>query len=241
MARTIKIDNAQLKRCKRASQKRKSKPVGFRVLIVCEGKKTEPNYFEAFRKINNGVFVIDMEVDGGGINTVGVVHKAIRLRDNAMVEYDRVWAVFDKDSFPDANFNSAIIKAKKNNICCAWSNEAFELWYLYHFQNRVTAMKRQDYKDAISKAVNESPKYKKKTPFVYQKNDAYGDGTTNYDIMTKYGSMDNAIQWAEAKSSEYDDEKFAKHNPCTMVFKLVKQLLGKDDELNDEIKRKVDE
>lgn len=74
-----------------------------------------------------------MDVDGAGANTKQVVEKAIELRDKATIPYDRVWAVFDKDSFPDVKFNGAIQKAISNGIDVAWSNEAFELWYLYHF------------------------------------------------------------------------------------------------------------
>ena len=48
MARKIKIDNAVLKH--RQYQKRTHKKVDITcsILIVCEGEKTEPNYFKAF-------------------------------------------------------------------------------------------------------------------------------------------------------------------------------------------------
>lgn len=126
-------------------------------------------------------------------------------------------AVFDKDSFSPNKFNGAIIKAQNNGIGCAWSNEAFELLYLYHFMNRVTAMSRTEYKRAISEAVNISPQYKKKKVYEYAKNDK-----DNYRIMTTYGSMENAIKFAEEKSRDYTDQRYATHNPCTMVFKLVR-------------------
>ena len=46
-AKRIKIDNASSK-FRRQSQKREQKVIRCSVLIVCEGTKTEPNYFEAF-------------------------------------------------------------------------------------------------------------------------------------------------------------------------------------------------
>lgn len=48
MARKIKIDNAELKRFARTQQKRQmgNRPNRQYFLIVCEGAKTEPNYFE---------------------------------------------------------------------------------------------------------------------------------------------------------------------------------------------------
>jgi len=147
VARVQKIDNADLKRFARSNTNRKSKQIQVFFLIVCEGEKTEPNYFKKFKgKFGNVIFEIDCQ--GKGYNTLRVVEEAIKIRDKNP-KYNRVWAVFDKDSFPDKDFNSAIQKAKDNNICCAWSNEAFELWYLLHFQYRNTPMSREDYKKSI--------------------------------------------------------------------------------------------
>jgi hypothetical protein len=236
-ANKIKIDNAILKRYKRQDVKRQKRTIICKILIVCEGTKTEPNYFKAFKKINRGTAVYDISIKGIGENTIKVVDKAIELRDkviNTNQKYDRVWAVFDKDSFSDAKFNGAIIKAKNNGIYIAWSNEAFELWYLYHFQNRITSMSRTEYQNKISQVVNNSQSYKLKTKYKYEKN-----CEMNYEIMEKYGSQENAIKWAMAKSKEYSDERFARHNPCTMVFKLVLQLIGKDKILNDELSSKI--
>lgn len=96
-------------------------------------------------------------------------------------------------------------------------------------------MSRTEYKHAISDAVNKSPMYKSRTKYEYAKN-----AENNYQIMTTYGSMDNAIKFAEVKSKEYTDQRYSSHNPCTMVFKLVRQLIGKDDELNEELIKKID-
>lgn len=236
-ANRIKIDNAVLKRYKKQSAKRNKRIISCNILIVCEGTKTEPNYFSAFKELNRGTVVYNIEIEGRGENTIQVVDRAIELRDKAKKsenEYDRVWAVFDKDSFPNNKFNAAIIKARDNSISTAWSNEAFELWYLYHFQNITTEMSRTEYKNCISQKVNNSKLYKSKKPYKYEKNDPL-----NYEIMNKYGSQDRAIKYAKAGSEEYKDERFATHNPCTMVYKLVLQLIGKDDELNKELESKI--
>lgn len=235
-ANKIKIDNAILKRYQKQSTRRKKRIILCNILIVCEGTETEPKYFAAFRKFNRGTVVYNLEIEGRGENTIQVVDRAIELRDKnkgTEREYDRVWAVFDKDDF-DKNFNKAINKAESNNISCAWSNEAFELWYLYHFLNRITAMSRDEYKKSISKAVNRSPLYKSKEPYEYKKNDEQ-----NYEIMNKYGSQKEAINNAMSQSLYYSDKCYAKHNPCTMVYKLVLQLIGEDSELNEELKNKI--
>lgn len=233
MANRIKIDNASLKRFKQKPAKRE-KTKHCRILIVCEGEKTEPNYFEAFKVVNNDSYVVDLTLDGGGINTMEVVNKAISLRDSASTPYDSVWAVFDRDSFPPNKFNGAITKAKEKGINIAWSNEAFELWYLFHFHNRITAMPREDYKKAISDAVNNSPRWKKKTKYKYAKNDP-----KNYAIMNTYGNLNLAITWAENQHKTFDNECFANHNPCTTVYKLVNQLLNKDKNLINEVMDKI--
>lgn len=231
-AKKIKIDNASLK-FKRQSQKREQKFIRCSILIVCEGTKTEPNYFEAFAEKQQGVIVYDIEVKGLGRGTKGVVEKAIELKNKN--NYDRVWAVFDKDEFPAKDFNEAILMGQNNGIEIAWSNEAFELWYLYHFQNVTTGVSRKHYEEKISAAVNVSPKYKSKKKYKYAKKDP-----ENFWIMTTYGSMDSAIQYAKTKHLEYTDSRYANQNPCTTVYRLVRQLLGKDEELNAELMLKVD-
>lgn len=231
-AKKIKIDNASLK-FKRQSQRREQKFIRCSILIVCEGTKTEPNYFEAFAEKQQGVIVYDIEVKGLGRGTKGVVEKAIELKNKN--NYDRVWAVFDKDEFPAKDFNEAILMGQNNGIEIAWSNEAFELWYLYHFQNVTTGVSRKHYEEKISAAVNVSPKYKSKKKYKYAKKDL-----ENFWIMTTYGSMDSAIQYAKTKHLEYTDSRYANQNPCTTVYRLVRQLLGKDEELNAELMLKVD-
>lgn len=228
MARTIKIDNALQKRFAKQTKRNKPREVRVYFLIVCEGEKTEPNYFRSFpQKVGN--YVHDLSFEGGGISTIKVVEKAIQIRDASKQKYDRVWAVFDRDSFKADSFNSAILKAKANKIGCAWSNEAFELWYLLHFHNRITAMKREEYKKAIEEAVNSKLGGNKKA-FKYQKNDK-----EMYALLNKHGSQDAAIKWAKDLAKGVKDEQFARHNPQTMVFKLVEELIGKSEVLNGEL------
>lgn len=113
-------------------------PIRQRFLIVCEGEKTEPNYFRRFR-----VPPIVVQVVPLGMDTVRVVQRAIELQ--AQDDYDQTWAVFDKDDFPDKNFNDAIALARRNNISVAYSNQSFELWYVLHFQYMSNAIARDDY------------------------------------------------------------------------------------------------
>lgn len=97
-------------------------------LIVCEGENTEPDYFNAFRLTSSNIKAV-----GQGINTVSLVQKALRIREEERKkgrEYDQCWVVFDKDDFPDNDFNRAIALAQSNGMNAAYSNQAFEYWFL---------------------------------------------------------------------------------------------------------------
>ena len=69
MARTIKIDNALKKRFAKQTNKRVPRELISYFLIVCEGEKTEPNYFKSFPK-KVGKIIYDIEFEGGGISTM---------------------------------------------------------------------------------------------------------------------------------------------------------------------------
>lgn len=114
------------------------------LLIVCEGEETEPNYFRSFRVTTARVMPI-----GTGYNTITVVDEAIRLKNGANPAYDQVWAVFDKDSFPAHNFNTAIQRAHANGIHVAYSNEAFEMWYILHFNLVNASLSRTQYQGIL--------------------------------------------------------------------------------------------
>ena len=221
MARKIKIDNANLKRL---TQQTKKRNIGNRqqkkyILIVCEGTKTEPNYFEAIKaKLPRGVMET-IDIQGLGKNTLSIIEEGIKLREKALTEkyriYDEVWAVFDKDSFPDRNFNNAINRAESQGIDCAWSNEAFELWYLLHFQYVDMGMSRENYKPFIERELTK----RMGKPFLYQKN-----SVDMYALLQTYGNEERAIEWAKSLVQLYENKEFAAHNPCTKVHVLVSKL-----------------
>ncbi len=225
MANKIKVDNAVLKRLlqKETKRTRGNNPERKYFLIVCEGKKTEPNYFEAIKKELPRGILENVDIEGLGKNTISIIEEAIKLREQAFKEssrvYDEVWAVFDKDSFPDKNFNNAINRGEslKQKIDCAWTNEAFELWYLLHFQYVDVGMSRENYKPFIERELTQ----KMGKPYTYQKNSA-----DMYAILQKYGNEKQATIWAESLEKLYDNKEFSAHNPCTKVHKLVSKLKG---------------
>lgn len=176
-------------------------PVRQRFLIVCEGEATEPKYFCKFRASG---FVI--HVKGTGRNTLKIVEEALRLRQDE--DYDQVWCVFDRDSNPRENFNAALTLAAQNKIEVAYSNQAFELWYLLHFQYQNTAITRRDYIQRLERRLNRP----------YQKND-----DTIFDELRPY--VDEAIRNARRLLEGYRPSNPADDDPSTTVHILVEQLL----------------
>lgn len=121
-----------------SSRKVNTREIRQRFLIICEGEKTEPNYFRSFR-----VPKVIIEVQGLGMNPSKLVDKAVEQKNPE--EYDQIWCVFDRDSWTETDFHNAIKNAKDAGIEIAYSNESFELWYILHFEFLNTGIPRSDY------------------------------------------------------------------------------------------------
>lgn len=166
------------------------------ILIVCEGEKTEPNYFKAFR-------VSSAEIIGIGHVTKSLVEYAIRYRDAADYPYDQVWCVFDRDDFDD--FAEAITLAERNNMGVAYSNQAFELWYLLHFSFMDSALHRDGYIEILKRQLG-----------TYKKNDRW-----MYDRLIEFQA--DAIRNAEKLLGSFTGSP-NKSDPSTTVHRLVIEL-----------------
>jgi hypothetical protein len=130
----------------------RTRPQRERYLIICEGEKTEPNYFKALKAVLPR-HLVDIEIRGIGANTLSLVERATQLRDAASggdYPYHHIWVVFDRDSFPADDFDNAICAVEARRFHAGWSNEAFELWYLLHFEDRSTAMSRDEFACKLS-------------------------------------------------------------------------------------------
>ena len=179
-----------------------------RFFIVCEGEKTEPNYFKKFS--------VDVDIQlskGEGKDTKSLVEKAIKLKNGLKSdERNRVWCVFDRDKNDqnphDAqNFNAAITLAQTNGIKVAYSNDAFELWYLLHFHYYNTAISRQDYQNRLTKLLGH--KYEKNSKTIYE------------ELKDK---QQDAIKHAKRLLQEYEPSNPESDNPSTTVHLLVEEL-----------------
>ncbi|MEM7556307.1 MAG: RloB family protein [Cyanobacteria bacterium P01_A01_bin.84] len=192
------------KRNSRGYSKRKvnTREIRQRFLIICEGKKTEPNYFRSFRVPKN---VVEIDVQGLGENPSRLVQRAKELSDQE--DYDQVWCVFDRDDWKKEDFNNAIQNAKNLEFKVAYSNEAFELWYLLHFEFIDTGIPRNDYIQTLNSLLGQ--KYKKNSETIYD------------ELFEKQST---AIRNATNLLKQYDPPNPIKDNPSTTVHLLVQEL-----------------
>lgn len=177
-------------------------------LIVCEGMRTEPDYFKAFR-----VTTATVKAVGQAMNTISLVNKAISIRDTEQKKkhyYDQCWVVFDKDDFPAKDFNQAIALARKNGFNVAYSNQAFEYWFLLHFNPYRGPLHRQNYADMLSKL----------TGIQYSKNEGFG--AVMYNRL--YHMQSQAIKNATVVLEEISHGNPAIEESSTTVHLLVEEL-----------------
>jgi hypothetical protein len=190
-----------------------------RVLIVCEDSKSSRYYLESFPVDKQR---IEISVFGIGMNTDSLVEEAVKKIEQAAKSkqpYSDVWCVFDRDSFPLANYTRAFQLAKNHKIKVAWANEAFELWYLLHYGYLDAGISRADYKKKLK---DKGLDYDKADKAIYEKVKPY---------------QEKAIKSAAKLERYWNDKGKAspeRENPSTSVHKLVEYLneladLGKVD------------
>ncbi|ENQ9243452.1 TPA: RloB family protein [Pseudomonas aeruginosa] len=182
-------------------RKENTKPIKKKVLIVCEGARTEPNYFKSFRVYK------DCHIVGSGSNTLSVVKEAIRLKKEN--SYSEAWCVFDRDSFPASRVKAALNLAERNNIKCAFSNESFELWYVLHFEYLDTQITRADYCKKLTNLLGK--KYEKNNASIYE------------EILDR---QDQALKFAKKLEKKILPNGACPANsyPYTTVYKIVERL-----------------
>jgi len=184
------------------------------VLIVCEGEKTEPNYFRAliddFRLNTANVVVAG---NTAGSSPAGIVHFALKEYRKEK-EYDRVYCVFDKDRH--TTYSNALDKIKRarldkeHSIHAITSVPCFEFWLLLHF---VYTTKQFDTgsgsicRNVIGELNHHIPDYAKGDANIYQ--------VTRKMMDTAIERGKRILSYCEAGGTDM---------PSTMVYELVMYL-----------------
>ena len=190
--------------------------------IFCEGAKTEPHYLREIVNLINKrcseyaksqrIKLRDhIKIIGAGRSTTSLMSFAV---DNVDRDTSIVWLVYDKDDFPEDQFDIMPTLAEKRSqsgetrYSIAWSNECFELWLLLHFIPLEAQISRDQY---IKKLKDDYvPNYHKSMPDVF-------DQLRNR-VQT---AIDHAIKLEE----KYGEIPLSQRNPGTNMHELVKELM----------------
>jgi hypothetical protein len=182
-----------------------------RILIVCEGKVTEPEYFRALQhEFRNRLVHVEIDKQAGVPLTV--VERAIALDETAKDEsrynkddnlrFDEVWCVFDVDAHP--RLDDALKLAKESGFEVALSNPCIELWALLHFTERSERIHRHEAQSSLREFL---PKYDKKL-----------------DFRRMHGGYTKAVERAQSLQKTADAVGDSKRNPSTGVYRLTERI-----------------
>ena len=187
-------------------------------LIVTEGTDTEPEYFNAIKKIINEKYRehIQLEVAGQGDNTVNLFYIAKDLADHSLNGYRHVWVVYDTDDFPHEHINRVAELCKSEStderiFHAIWSNQCVELWFLLHFSYMQSDIHRQEYWPKLSECLRVlgAGEYRKNRSDMY---------------VTLRPYMDVAIKNAKKLAAHNAGKTPADSAPGTMVYEMIEMF-----------------
>lgn len=198
-------------------------------LIVTEGERTEPLYFNGLKKlirekVGGMVDVIEVpviDVCGKGSSTGKLLEITEEIVKDANIIYQNIWVVFDKDDFKD--FDKAITDGINKGYKMAWSNQSFEYWLYLHFYYSDSALHRDD----LCKKLDDIFKAYGLGEGAYKKN--YED---IYNLVNTYNGVDTAIKNAKRRMASFKNgiNKPSEYDPGTTVHILVEELKAYLDE-----------
>lgn len=189
-----------------------------RVLIACEGRASETNYFEALRRtLRVGPDIVTVLGDRATaplpLVQVVIKERTRRVSKNLFnPELDEAWAVFDGDEHrlsAQAAWREALALASAENVKLAISNPCFELWLLLHFQPQYAPL---DAAGALGRLRRHLPRYAKNQTL-------YPDPLAP---LTET-AIERARQLARRHAAS-DEPSWA--NPSTGMAALVRSLLA---------------
>ena len=202
----------------------KHKSAGYdRILIVTEGKKTEPQYFQEicseYRLCSTNVAVQYCELGTAPIQVIeyarqlfeqGDRHKGIRPKS-----FDQIYAVFDRDehhSYFEAltcaeKFNNTLKNDEKKIVLfkAIASVPSFELWLLLHYEDIQAPIQRAEVLKLLKRSIPD-----------YEKNMR---GT--FDTSKEY--LQIATQRADKLAGSFT--AYSDTGPFTAIAELVKRLM----------------
>lgn len=188
------------------------------IYIVCEGKNTEPAYFERCAEHYGNGLVKVRPIPGAGV-PLTIVQTAKELKDqltrdrnkqktkNSFDACFRVWAVFDRDEHPE--IERAMSIATESKIEVGFSNPCFEIWPLIHLVDYGS----QDGRHAVQKRLSlEMPNY-----------DHERTAIIDFDLIKD--NFDTALRRATKLQAARAAENCVNGCPTTNVGVLVEKIV----------------
>lgn len=113
-----------------------------RLLIVCEGSKTEPHYFKELRQ-DQRLKTANIRICGKecGSDPVSVVKYAQKIFDDEAGAYDRVYCVMDTDAHSNLDRALKLVKDQGEPFKAIISSPCFEFWLLLHHTLHETSFR----------------------------------------------------------------------------------------------------
>lgn len=222
-------------------------------IVFCEDKVSEPIYLKYFE---TSKIKINFAKEQNSMMT-NVLAAITHCKENGLIEFidgkdcltaeeTQVWCVYDRDkeettakiSKGNTDFDQSIITANSCGINVAWSNDAFELWILLHFEDI-------DYKDTEN--TKRKNYYERLTEIFKNINNPNSDLVkaltyNNFDYKSNLKSENNfrnivraeivnktkeAIFRAKLIENHFDNPRLQNHekSPCTLMHHLVEELI----------------
>ncbi len=180
------------------------------VLIVCEGAKTETQYFGRLRSIHklNSANIQITQANGSDPRSIARFAETLYTKN----AYDRVYCVFDRDGHQTWDEGLSIIGKYPGVMSAITSWPCFELWVLLHFKYSASPFMAVGKKSACDLVEDEVKKhiadYKKGYPTIYD------------DLLARMGAAK-----ANAKRLSIENKATGSLNPATNVYELVEYLI----------------
>lgn len=194
-------------------------PMRERILIVCEGAKTEPHYFEEIRLFSrNSSATIEIYGKECGSAPLSVVQFAQQRWQESGKDFDQIFCVFDRDRHE--SFDQALARLhslSKHGFKAIYSYPSFEYWLLLHFGYTRKCFVAQGYRSAGDILEKELSNH-----FVATFGCPYKKGMT--DVFARLQSR-LAGACTAAKQALIDADNTKEPNPSTHVHELVTVLL----------------
>ena len=182
------------------------------IKLVCEGKATEPNYFNQLLRAK-GLKIPDAAFKPKDHSPMGIVKEAKRIYKEAeamKIPVDKIFvaAIFDRNGH--ANLASAIEMLRGTPIKIGFSNPCFEYWILLHYER--TSRSFHNCSEVISHIKqHHDPNYDKKNDHFKKLN----------------GRIATAIQNAESLWNshwQHDERPVWEINPYTNIYKILQEI-----------------